>query len=66
VAAYCFSEVTQNVTLLPLASLSDSKQAGSCGFAVAAAVAETDLAPLDGGAQNSFPYIVGRLHSLVF
>src|ERR1039457_1374966 len=35
-------------------------------IAVAAAVAETDLAPLNGGAQGPFRYIVGRLDSLVF
>ena len=66
VRAYCVSEITQNVTPLPFAGLSDSEQAGSGDFAVAAAVAETDLPPLDGRAQDSFAYIVGRFHLLVF
>src|ERR1017187_337896 len=65
-AAYGIGEVAQYVALLPLASLRDSEQAGSGDFAVAAAVAETDLAPLDGGAQDPLRYIVGRLHSLTF
>ena len=54
------------MTLLPLAGLSDSEQAGSGDFAVAAAVAKTDLAPLNGGTQSPLRYIVGRLDSLVF
>ena len=66
VAAYGVSKVTQYVPLLPLASLSDREQAGSGDFAIAAAVAETDLAPLYGSAQDPFGYIVGRLHSLYF
>jgi hypothetical protein len=66
VASYGSGEVSQYVALLPLASLSDRKQAGRGDFAVAAAVAETDLAPLDGRAQNAFDYVIGRLHSLLF
>ena len=49
------------MTLLPLAGLSHSEQAGCGDFAVAAAVAETNLPPLDGRAQDPFHYVIGRL-----
>ena len=54
------------MTLLPLAGLSHSEQAGCGDFAVAAAVAETNLPPLDGRAQDPFRYVIGRLHSFDF
>jgi len=65
-AEYCVREVSQHVALLPFAGLCDGEQAGSGDFAVAAAVAETDLAPLDSRAQDPLCYVVGRLHSFLF
>ena len=64
VAADGISQIAQYVTLLPLASLRDREQTCSRDFAVAATVAETDLAPLDGSAQDSLGYVVGRLHAV--
>jgi hypothetical protein len=66
VAAYCLREVTQHVAPLPLASLRHGESAAGGDFAVAAAVPETNLAPLHRSAQHPFDYMVGRLHALYF
>ena len=66
VAAHCVSEVAQYVTVLAPASLGDSQQARRGDFAVVAAVAEADLAPLHSGAQDAFRHVVGRLHAIFF
>ncbi len=63
--AHCVSEVDQDVALLSLAGLGYGEQPGGGDFAMATAVAETDLAPLHGHTQHPLHRVVGRLHSLV-
>src|SRR5207237_129738 len=65
-AAYRFREVTQNVTLLPLAGLGERESGGRGDFSTATAIAETDLAPLHRRPQRPFRPIVRRLYAFHF
>jgi hypothetical protein len=59
-------EIGQNVETLKIAGFGDGQQSRCGQFALGAAVAEADLAPLHPGAQGSFHAVVGGLYALVF
>src|SRR5215831_7075568 len=58
-------EIGQNVQSLKVAGFADGQQARRGQFALGAAVAEADLAPLHTGAQGALDAVVGRLDALV-
>src|SRR5260370_283833 len=59
-------EISQDVEALNLTSLSDGQQACRGQFAVGAAIAEADFAPLHTRTERSFGAIVGRLDTFEF
>ena len=59
-------EISQNVEALKVARFADGQQARRGQFALSAAVAEADLAPLHAGAEGTFHAVVGGLDTLVF
>jgi hypothetical protein len=56
----------QDIKALQLAGLSDGQQTSRSEFAVGAAVAKADFAPLHAGAEHAFDAVVGRLHAVPF
>ena len=58
-------EIGQSVQSLKVAGFADGQQARRGQFALGAAVAEADLAPLHTGAQGALDAVVGRLDALV-
>ena len=59
-------EIGQNVEALKVAGFGDGQQARCGQFAIGAAIAEADLAPLHTGAEGTFNAVVGGLYALVF
>src|SRR5438128_1765379 len=59
-------EIGENVEALQVAGFRDSQQARCRQFAIGAAIAETDLAPLHAGTEGTFHAVVGGLYTFVF
>ena len=59
-------EISQNVEAMKVARFADGQQARRGQFAMGAAVAEADLAPLHPGAEGTFHAVVGGFYALVF
>src|SRR5712671_4980882 len=58
-------QIYKDIELLKLTSACDGQEARDGEFTVLAAIAEADLAPLNGVAQGTFRHIVRRLDSLL-
>src|ERR1700693_111628 len=59
-------EIGYNVEALKVAGFGDGQQARCRQFAVGAAIAEADLAPLHAGTEGTFHTVVGGLYAFVF
>ena len=59
-------EIGQNIEALKVTGFGDGQQARCGQFAIDAAIAEADLAPLHAGAKGTFHAVVGGLYALVF
>ena len=62
----CGGQIFKRVAPMHAASLRNGEEAGGGQFAIRAAIAETDLAPLHARSQSPLRAVVGGLHARMF